>query len=76
MVKSRSSTRPAPINLMSKTVAATPALRLMRVMPLPVELPFFRPADWASIGENLAQDTRCAAVGKTAMSVPSSAMIS
>ena len=37
---------------------------------MPVELPFFLPADWASMGQNFAQDTRCAAVGNRVMSVP------
>ena len=38
-------------------------------------LPFFFPADSLTPGANLAQETRCPAVGNRAMSIPISARI-
>jgi hypothetical protein len=43
---------------------------------LELEPPFFLPAEFLSMGANSAHDTRCAASGKRAMSVPISAFSS
>ena len=46
-------------------------------LPRPVALlPLRLPPDWATWGHHLAQETRWAAVGKTVMSTPISAMTS
>src|SRR3954470_3297934 len=67
---------PRKVSVRDSQATISPRLPASQGLPLPVALAFLGPADCLSIGANFAQDTRCAAVGKTAMSTPISAMIS
>src|SRR6266487_6991449 len=58
-------------------IAASPRAADRQGLPRPVELlPLRLPADCLTWGDHFAQETRWAAVGKTVMSAPISAMMS
>src|SRR3954469_16866292 len=62
----------SPRKVLEREVTATisPRVAPSQGLPLPVDPPFFFPAELLSMGANLAQEARWPAVGKRLMSMP------